>query len=166
MTHTIAIQLAEKKYLVNSLATHQFFALHVAIRYIYIQLSSLVTIAIVTYHIAQNFGGRKLWQFETNPPKFYLPTIFILAILICCTRQSICQCFAHYNTYWQRSARVLCHTVATQLAIQLAKVEMRNIYIQLLIKLALFSCLLRTYIQLRIVLQGTGKHVRTQVKVL
>ena len=23
--------------------------------------------------VAQNFGDRKLWQFATNPPKFYPP---------------------------------------------------------------------------------------------
>ena len=35
------------------------------------------------YHIAQNFGGRELWRFTTDLPKFYPPTNFILAILLC-----------------------------------------------------------------------------------
>ena len=39
---------------------------------------------MATDHIAQNFGGRKLWrtwQLTTNPPKFHPPTTFILAIM-------------------------------------------------------------------------------------
>ena len=41
---------------------------------------------IAMYRIAQNFGGKKLWRiwyFTTDPPKFYPPIIFILAILLC-----------------------------------------------------------------------------------
>ena len=61
-------------------------------------------------YIAENFGSRKLWQiwrFATDPPKFYLPTISILAILLCKVANPSMFCLP--NTYWQQSAKIFYH---------------------------------------------------------
>ena len=62
----------------------------------------------VASYIAQNFGGRTIWwiwRFTTNMAKFYPPTIFVLAALLCkaanpqmffvtkCSWATICQSF-------------------------------------------------------------------------
>ena len=49
-------------------------------------MHACVTGCVCNYHIAQNFGGKKLWRiwrFATNSPRFYPPKPFILAILLC-----------------------------------------------------------------------------------
>ena len=60
---------------------------------------------VCRYHIAQNFGSRKLWWIwwsSTKPPKFYSPTILILQ-LFCYARQSIHQCFICQIAYCHQS---------------------------------------------------------------
>ena len=75
-------------------------------------------IKLVTYRIAQNFGGRKhwrIWRLGANSPKFYPPKFSITLVFYHCSTQSANVFSAKYilgaNPPKFSTAKVLCYTV-------------------------------------------------------